>query len=844
MWRRHRSDADFSAEIESHISAEIDRLVDEGFSPEDARSAAYRRFGNVAITRERFYESKRIVWFDSLLQDVRAAARSIAKYPVTTTIAILSLAGGIGSTAAMLMVRDAIFVKPPPLYHQPELLATIGIATPQRPGGLPHAQLYLKWAQSPDLQPGIAAAAASDSDVDVRIENRLETVDVRPVTPSLFDLLGVFPAIGRTFASGVPGAVSETQSVILDHRIWKTLFDGRPDILGQTVWMAERPYSVIGVMPERFWFADMGPTIWTTLDPEGLAPDQSLRVVFRRTPALSRAALEARLQRDVDAYAAGLPEAERQMRTRVRDIRGTPMAEQMALAIPWILATAVVLTLIIACANVAILVFAQWTAREREIALRASLGASRGRIVRLLVTESVAVAILGGVLGTAAAFALRGLILRNSGPAVALFDLAIEPALLIRTAVITILAGILAGVGPALIETHRLHANPLRALTSERVRQRWRHALVVVEITVTVALLVVASALLDGYRRTFSTDLGFSTRRLLTARVENPDGVPIGTIVNIINRVPGVALSAAGSTAPVAGVGPHQVVSADAAGSNPVVAERVSIGEGFFETLGVSLRSGRQFTGAEADAAIINETLARRLFPQGSPVGRQIWIAGQRREIVGLVADHATVALRRFTPGVYVPLSSSENPRRMQFLVRAMDNPSAMVTAVRRAITTAAPGTKVTSAFALDDIIAVGAQEVLVTTYPLFPLIGMGLFLTGAGIYGVLAFAITRRSSELAVRSAIGASGYHLVRLVAGHSVRLVAIGSGLAVAATFALTRFVRSAGGAGTVFDTPGWYAFAAPVLIVTTVVALATWIPSRRVMRINAARLLRVE
>ena len=335
--------------------------------------------------------------------------------------------------------------------------------------------------------------------------------------------------------------------------------------------------------------------------------------------------LAQQLQAGLAEYAQRLPAAERQLRLKVSGLEGTPLGQAVSLVLPWLLGACVLLTLLIACANVAILVIAQWTAREHEIAIRASLGASRGRIVRALVTESVLIAAVGGLLGIAATLAIRGLIVRNAGASVRFFDLSIDPAILIASAVITLLTGLVSGVGPALLETRRLHGNPMRTMaSSDRVRQRWRHALVVIEIAVTVALLVVTATMIDGYRRNFTNDLGYRTQPLLMARIENSGGVPIARILDALKQMPGVAAAEASTTVPYLGSGPLQPVSADAAGSQAIRAERASIGSAFFATLDVPLRAGRGFNDTDSAAtrtAMVNETLARRLFAGRDPIG-------------------------------------------------------------------------------------------------------------------------------------------------------------------------------------------------------------------------------
>jgi len=847
MSTRNRRSDDFDREIRAHLELETARLIDEGLDPAAARTEAQRRFGSVTRAQERFYESRRTLWVDHTLSDVRCALRNLRRYPIAALVGITSLAAGIGATTVTLMVRDAIFRKPPPLYRQPEQISRIQVGTPGAPimpiGSYVPSRLYTIWEQA--IGPAIGAAATTGGVRDVRSEQRTDAVPVRAVTPELFALLGVSPALGHDFTSTTP---AEAVPAVLSHRLWQQLFDGRGDVLGRTIWIDNEPRTVVGVMPARFWFAETNSPVWIPLDRQSLAPNQVLDVVVRRPQGLTPAMLEARLQVGLAEYASHLPAAQRELRLKVSGIEGTPLGRQMAVVLPYVLGTSVLLTLLIACANVAILMIAQWTAREHEIAIRASIGASRGRIVRALVTESGLIAVLGGALGVCVTLALRGWVLREGGADESFFDVAIDAGIFAKTAAITLLAGLVAGLAPALSETRRLHVNPLRTIaTSDRHRQRWRHALVVLEITVTVALLVETAAMIDGYLRARSADMGYATRPLMTLRVESPSGVPTSRVLDVLRGVPGVAAAAASTTVPNAASGRRQAVAADAAGSNSVTAERGGISAAFFTALGVPMRAGRPFTDEDTSAArsaIVNEALALRVFGSRDPVGSRLWIGGVPFDIVGVVADYRNNPLqtREREPRVFLPLPPESNDvTRMQFLVRADGDPAPLVQTLRREIRDSVKGMTVTSAFTFDQILAVMGQEVLLGTAPLFPLIAIGMLLTTAGIYGVLAFAIARRSRELAVRVAVGASGADLVRLVIGHAMRLVAMGALLGVGFTFALSRIVRAAGGGGTIFDPPV-QAFIIPVLIVIAIGTLATWIPSRRALKIDPAVLLK--
>ena len=625
-------------------------------------------------------------WVDHLFQDLRSATRNLRRFPVASLVAILSLAAGIGATTVTLTIRDVVFRKPPAAYAHPERLSVVQVGSLRDPirgpiGSAVPVALYLKWR---DHLGSSIAASVSRGDQTVRTADRTETLRERAVSPELFPVLGVQPATGASFLQ-LPAAVDGPAPAILSARAWQQLFDGRADAIGSTFWIDDRPHTVVGVMPRNFWFAEMDSPIWTVLDVRALMPDATVNVVTRRPPGISQAMLEARLQAGLAEYASELPAGQRQLMVKASGVEGTPIGHQMSFALPYVLGTAVLLTLLIACANVAILMIAQWTAREQEIAIRASIGATRGRIVRSLLTESVLVALCGGALGICATLAMRGWIVYTSGGGELFFALAIDPIIFAKTAAISLLTGIVAGIMPALYETRRLHLNPLRTVaSSDAVRQRWRHSLVVLEITVTIALLVVTSAMIEGYWRTIHGQVGYATAPLMTARVENPGGVPTRQLLEALAQMPGIASAAASTSVPMPAAGARVPVTASAAGAEPIVAERGDITEGFFGTLGVPMRTGRAFSAADtagSRTAIVNEILSRQLFQDRTAVGARIWVGGVPYDVVGVVADYANSPYRSALPQprVFVPLAAdASNLRHMSFLIRTAGDPSSL----------------------------------------------------------------------------------------------------------------------------------------------------------------------
>jgi putative ABC transport system permease protein len=844
-WRR-RSTTDFSDEIEAHVALETDRLIADGMPPDEAAQAARKAFGNVTRAQERHYEAGRTLWLDHLTQDVRAAARGLRRYPVVAAVAVLSLGAGIAATAASLTLRDIVFQNPPPLWREPQQLSKIQVDRRDRPirpacSNVP-GDLYQRWSQI--LGAGIGGGAR-ETVSDVRLVDRVEPTPVRPVSPSLFPLLGVAPQIGHGFTADLAGRARSAEAILSD-RLWRDWFSASPDVVGQTLLINNIPHTIVGVMPRRFWFGSVSNPVWTRLNP--VTADDSLQVVVRRPDRQSGAALAARLEGSLAEYSKDLPAGQGPMHMRVSTVKGMPMGAEVAALLPFVLAAAVLLTLLIACANVSILMVAQWTRREAETAVRAALGASRLRLVRAFLAESLLLAALAGTLGIGGAYVLHAIMLRNASAVPEFIDVSIHAGVLIKSIAITLLAGLVAGLGPALVETRRLQFDPLRGIAaSDRVRQRWSHTLVVLEITMTLALLVVTSSMIGGVTAAMSSETGFDTRPLMTTAVERPAGVPVGQLVDRLRQLPGVASVSAATAVPLAGVGARQAISTQNTGAGATVAERIAIGPDFFSTLGVQMQAGRSFTSADRPAVravVINQALAARLFGEQSPIGRQVWLDRTPYDVIGVVRDYTSnpIERRKTAPQMFVVLpDDARDARVMRFLIRAAGDPTSLVQPVRRSLRDAVPGLTVLNAVTIDQIRTIQGQEAIVGTAPLFPLVVIGMLLMSSGLYGVLAFAVSRRTRELAVRMAIGADWRTQVRLVMAQSLRLVLVGSALGITLTFGLSRVVRAAGGEGSLYD-PDWVSFVLPVFLVLAVAMLATWVPARRALRVDPARLLR--
>jgi predicted permease len=841
-----RTDDDFAREIEAHLAIEADRLVDEGVEPAMARDRAVRAFGNVTRARERFYESRRIRAVEALRRDLRSAWRNVRRNPVSALVIIVSLAGGIGAATVALVVRNVVFYNPPPLYHAPEALARVQAAPRERPilpiGAAPPAALVARWRGA--LGDRIAASIGSRP-AEMERGQGAEPVTVQAVTPNLLAVLGINPVAERLFDTAAPGVSGEA---VLSYGIWQRSFGGRADVVGTKVRLNGVPLTIIGVLPQRFWFSSMADQVWVGVDPRLIPEDTGLDVIVRREPRMSPAALAAVLERGLDAYHRTRAPGSPTLHMRISRVQGTPTGAAMSLAIPYIIGFAVMLTLFLGCANAAILLIAQWTDRETDTAVRLALGAGRGRLIRTLLTEATLLSMAAGAVGVLIAFGARWWIATRSGLDLAMFDLSIPPRVIAETVMISVGAGVLAGIAPAVYETARLQIHPLRGLqASDRTRHRWTNALVIAEIAATVGLLVMTTTMVTAYQRIKNARFGFDTSHIGVAIVNNAGGVPVRPLLDAARSTAGVRAAAMAVNTPLFGGRSRQEVSVDPSGERATPAQANGVTSGFFAAFEIAMREGRTFTEDEAPgsaAAIVNETLARRLFRRGPFVGRQIWLGKTPKLIVGVVSDYATswTEFETIEPKVFVPLAPQPKAARGLMLIARADQPSSILQPLQRAIrAVGGPETSTANAFTYSQMLGTLTNEWLLSIAPLGPLITIAMAVTAAGIYGVLAFAIARRTRELAVRVALGATERDQMTLITRRSARLVAIGAGGSVGVAFVLSQIARIAGSAGTVIDPPP-AAFVVPVVMMIMVAALATWLPTRRVRRIDPAILLK--
>jgi putative ABC transport system permease protein len=863
---------DVEDEIAFHLEMRTRELIEEGREPHAAREEAGRAFGDVDGVRRRCRQIGRQTvrgrrWsevFRELRQDAVFALRQLRKTPGFTLVAVLTLALGIGSTTAIFSGVYGLVLRPLPFPH-PERIVFLwsfvhGETRSVSPGDFRELQRSLRSLEQ--------LAASRGADFILSWKEGPERVDGVRATPEYFAALGERPARGRVFAAGEDRPGRERVAV-LSHRLWRGRFAADPGIVGRPIRLNGLPYTVIGVMPADFDLRADGPELWVPLV-LSLADDADfshtyLRVVGRLRPGVSL----AQAQREADAVARRLAveHAADDGNTEAwlqGFLDGTLGGFRKRLVV---LQGAVLCVLLIACVNVANLLLARGAGRAREIAVRAALGAGRGRIVRQLLTESLVL----GLAGMAAGLALAELIvraLRRAAPAgiPRLDQVRIDGPVLVFTFALGLAATLLCGLVPAL----RLARPDLQGMLKEggrslgagSPRDRLRTGLLVVEVALALVLLVGAGLLIRSAIRLGDVVLGFDPARVLTARVAVPQAgatdLPrtvqvLERVVGEIRRIPGVESAAATTILPLSHHNTSSTVNLD--GPDPRPGEELEgdvrvVTPGYFRTLRIPLLAGRDLDDGDRQGGrrvvVVNRALARRAWPGRNAVGQRLWYYDTTwLEVVGVVGDIRQGLLNEdVLPELYVPLEQAPafswkaDDVSMALAVRAAGDPAALARSLQGAVLAADATVPVYAVATLEDIRAALFALTRLNTLLLLALGGIGLLLAAVGIYGVIAYHVGQRTQEIGLRMALGATEGKVLALIVRQAMQPVLLGVAVGIAGAAAITRAI-----AGILFEVSATdpATFAGVVLVLAAAALLASWGPARRASRVDPTRAL---
>ena len=872
LWRFWRADpaADADAELAFHIESQIAEYVADGMSPDAAREAAMRRFGDVATistTLHRLgHQRERAVRFterlDRIRQDARFALRQFGRHPLFTAAAVLTMALGIGANTAIFSVTYSVLLRPLPYAHGDRLLDL----SERNGSGSMNVTFgnYGVWKeQATDFQ---SLAGVWYGSFTLTGAGTPQRVSAYRVTADYWKTLYIPPALGGYFGPA-QDQVGGPNVVVLSHAFWNSTFGGDSSIVGKSITLDGEPYTVLGVASPGYALYASAPPIWVPLRITSTQlqehADHELSVIGLVRPGVDTSTAVAQLTRIEMGLARQYPHSYFDGGIIAMPLQSSIVAGSRGLI--YLLSGAVGLVLLIACVNVANLLLARGASRRKEMAIRGALGAGRRRVVGQLLVESLLLAVAGGALGIAVATPILHFIIR-SGPASVprLQDATIDLPVLAFTIALSVVCGLVFGLAPALRTSKLDLQEALRdghRGSGGSVRDRLRGGLVVAEIAIALVLLDGAGLLVRNAIQVQRVSPGFNTHNLLLAGVQLPHAsYPTDTAVTIaMNRIaesvaaaPGVSSVAMVSLAPIAASGWDCVYFRDTGtGASSAVDANIRIATpNFFQTMGIPLVRGRTFNSGDVIGAppvvMINATLARELYGADDPIGRRLsactdptagtphWLT-----VVGVTADIRANGLGSPPRDeVYYPFAQRANPS-MTLLIRAAVPVATIVPSVRRAIAGIDPTLPLGQTMTMDQIVArsMASSRFNMT---LFLLLGLtGLTLAAVGIYGVIAYFVVQRSHEFGVRMALGASGDRVVAMVLRHGLTLGVIGVGIGSIAAFWATRLVRNQLHDVSTHD-PVTFIGVAVVLVAVT--GLASFIPARRATRVDPLTALR--
>ncbi|MDQ3803637.1 MAG: ABC transporter permease [Acidobacteriota bacterium] len=810
----------------------------------------------------------------TLWQDVRYAARMLLKNPGFTAVAVVALALGVGANTAIFSVVNAVLLRPL-AYKDPEQLVFINHnyqktnlkASVSVPG-------YLHYRDNAKSFSGVAALAGWA--VNLTGEGEPERLQGMAVTPNLFAVLAAEAARGRTFTPE-EGQVGANRVAVLSHGLWERRFGSLPSIVGKNVSLNGEAYTVVGVMPPSFQFGrELGQAaeLWSPLafttdqqNPNNLT-NEFLQVLARLRPGVSAEQAQAELDTIADNLRRQyMPGADATNWGLLLTPAGELVIGEIRTAL-LVLLGAVAFVLLIACANVANLMLARAAARQKEVAIRTALGASRLRVIRQLLTESVLLALVGGGLGLLIAMWGVDLLVRlNEDKIPRAHEIGLDQNVLFFTLGVSLLTGLVFGLAPAFqtskIELHDTLKEGGRSGRSG-ARRGVRDALVVLEVTFAVVLLIGAGLLIRSFFHIQQVDPGFQPAGVLSMQLSLPASkygeLPqraafARDMLERVRALPGVKAAGTTTILPMSGnnsSGSFQIEGRQLAqGESSPHGDRWMVSSDYFQTMNIPLVRGRYFTEHDraegAQVAIIDETMARKYWPDEDPVGKRIFFEGTQqqprwREVVGIVGHVKHKGLEgESRVQYYVPYDQRPTSAGLYLVVRTEGDPSALAAPVRDAIRSVDRDMPVYRVTTMERLVADSLAQRRFAMFLFGVFAGLALVLAVVGLYGVMSYTVTQRTHEIGLRMALGAQARDILRMVVGHGMLLVAVGVGVGLFGAFALTRLMASLLYGVTATDP---LVFAGIALLLAAVALLASYLPARRAMKVDPMVALRYE
>jgi putative ABC transport system permease protein len=870
-----RVENDLNEEVRSHLEMLTEENVRSGMSRAEAERTARMELGGVEQVKEQVRETRIGNWLRSVLNDCQFAVRQFLKDPGFTSVTLLTLAIGIGANTAMFSVIDAVLLRPLPFHDPDQLVAveSIDLHDPTQGGDISYPA-FLDWrSQSHCFE---AMSAYNVTGLTYTGGTQPESLRSAVVSANLFSTLGVSPILGRTFVQEEDSPGNSQNPVILSYELWQSHFDGNPNILGQFLTLDGQSYRVIGVMPERFQFPIQKDHVelWITIARDlqgnlGMATQRGasyLQVVARLKPGVQI----PRAQSEVLLVQQGLNRQYPENRPRGVEIQSESdrISGDMR-PVLLVLLGAVAFVLLIACANVASLLLARATVRQKEFTLRLVLGASRATITRQLLVESVILGFLGGTLGLLVGYwSTKGLIALSSESLLRTSEIQLDFRVLAFTFLVSLATGVLFGLAPA-FRASRLDLNP--SLTSNSAGSgagvdttRIRGILVTSQLAVSFVLLIGAGLFLRSFDRLLHIDPGFRADHVLTFLLDVPvDRHPLAQraafveeLLQSIRVLPGVKSASAIFGLPLNDDQSAYTVlevegQAIPASQRPRVGFRI-IESQYFHTMGVRLLQGRTFTPEDEEGglpvAILNQSLAREIFHGENPLGRrirpQIGFAANQippiREIVGVVSDVKCDGMTE-CPEVYAPQTPKDFFGETTVVVRTTTTPNSIVSTVRSLVSAMDKQLPIRDVKTLDEYVSGSIAAQRFDALLLAAFAALAFLLTAVGLYGVLAYSVAQRSREIGIRMALGADRRSIALMVLRRGGALALTGIAIGLVVSFFAVRFIRAL-----LYDIEPAdpVTFVAVPLLLFAVAWFASYVPARRATRVDPMVALRYE
>jgi len=800
---------------------------------------------------------------------MRHALRSLLKSPGYAALAVSALALGIGANTVLFTAINTLFLRPL-AYPEPDRLVRIYSSFPDR--GLEQTAVsWPRFSAFRDQQEGFAALAAqSFTGFTLTGRGDPEQVQGRRVSERFFAVLGVSPLLGRAFtvAEDAPGGADV---VLLNYAYWQKRFGGKTDIVGQALVLDGRPHTIIGVMPS-FEFPFDQNQVWAPrpFEPEGIPPEivqkgsGYLNLVGRLKPGVSAAQATEQLKVIHSRYGAANPDrVDAKAGVSVVPLQEDLVGNQRPMFLT--LLAAVGCVLLVACANVANLLLARFAARRKEIAIRAALGATRGRIVAQFLTESVLTTAIAGALGILLAVWGLDVLARVGADFIPRSgELHLDLRVLGFAVVLSLLTGLALGFAPALQASRTDAAETLkdssRGSTGGRSAGNFRAGLLVTEVALSLVLLVGAALLVDSFRRLQRVDPGFRAEGVTTFFIGLPPGqyptperqtLFMEQALEKVRALPGVTLAAATNGLPIVGGGTRSPAAAEGQSLPPLqeraIVRRQTTTPGFFEAIGVTIMQGRDFTwrdrAGQTNVVLVNEALAKRLFPGENPVGRRLITGIQSipREIVGVVGNFRAENLSEPAVAQMFYPSMQLDGAFMNVVVRSSRPTASLRPELIAAVHAIDPGLPVAEVQPLTQLLTQAVADRRLAMLLLGGFAALALVLAGMGIYSVIAYSVAQRTNEFGIRMALGADPSDVVGLVMKEGLRLTGLGLAVGLALSFAGTRLLKSQ-----LFEVSATdpLLFAGVAVFLGAIAALACFVPARRATKVDPMIALRAE